>query len=460
MLAIMPCPLRTRAQAVAYQTMAYDSRNRMTDLVIYSAAPAAIQTDEYEYDDTNNLTKRIINGSTTLYGYDDIDQLTSENRSGTTTTYTYDDNGNRLTKAVGGTTETYSYDDGDKLEDVSVGGTAVKTYGYDAAGRTTSVVTSAGTTTLAYDYEGRVSQITYPGSSTNTFTYNGLDTRVGKVDSAGTKAYRRDGDYVTAPVLGDGTSAFTPGISERKSSSTRMNHEDYLGAIVRQTGSAGTSQYGARYDGFGATYATSGTQWGPFGFAGQWGYQTDADSGLMLLGHRYYDSSIGRFLSRDPINDGRNWYTYCDNNPLTWVDEDGLDAKDVADHGNKFSEPPFKQDYINRHDKAWNNGKTREYTDCGVFAGECARKHDKDYPFSGTSIQRQYVQKSPLWKVIKITSDTKFERGDILWRKGERYGHTEVYLGDDRTAGASLGGHAPKQKNLGKFMYIFRPVNQ
>ena len=307
-----------------YQTMAYDSRNRMTDLVIYSSAPAAIQTDEYEYDDTNNLTKRIINGSTTLYGYDDIDQLTSENRSGTVTSYTYDDNGNRLTKAVSGTTETYSYDDGDKLEDVSVGGTAIKTYGYDAAGRTTSVVTSAGTTTLDYDYEGRISQITYPGSSTNTFTYNGLDTRVGKVDSAGTKTYRRDGDYVTAPVLGDGTSAFTPGISERKSSSTRMNHVDYLGSIVRQTGSAGTSQYGARYDAFGATYATSGSSWGPFGFAGQWGYQTDADSGLMLLGHRYYDSSTGRLLTRDPIKDGRNWYAYGDNNPLNEVDEDGL----------------------------------------------------------------------------------------------------------------------------------------
>ena len=29
---------------------------------------------------------------------------------------------------------------------------------------------------------------------------------------------------------------------------------------------------------------------GPFGFAGGYGYQEDADSGLKLLGHRYYDS--------------------------------------------------------------------------------------------------------------------------------------------------------------------------
>jgi len=122
---------------------------------------------------------------------------------------------------------------------------------------------------------------------------------------------RGDGGWVTTIIY-------------RSRSATRMMHGDYLGGIVPQTGSAGMSQYGARYDAFGATYATSGSSWGSFGFAGQWGYQTDADSGLMLLGHRYYDSSTGRFLSRDPIKDGRNWYVYADNNPLNGVDPDGL----------------------------------------------------------------------------------------------------------------------------------------
>ncbi|MDX2064802.1 MAG: RHS repeat-associated core domain-containing protein [Fimbriimonadaceae bacterium] len=70
--------------------------------------------------------------------------------------------------------------------------------------------------------------------------------------------------------------------------------------------------------------AASGTWTGPFGCAGNWGYQEDGDSGLQLLGHRYYDPSTGRFLTRDPIKDGRNWYTYCENNPLTAVDPLGL----------------------------------------------------------------------------------------------------------------------------------------
>ena len=62
---------------------------------------------------------------------------------------------------------------------------------------------------------------------------------------------------------------------------------------------------------------------GPFGFAGSHGYQEDGDTGLKLLGHRYYDPSTGRFLTRDPIKDGRNWVAYCGNNPLRSVDPNG-----------------------------------------------------------------------------------------------------------------------------------------
>ncbi|RMG25020.1 MAG: RHS repeat-associated core domain-containing protein, partial [Armatimonadetes bacterium] len=48
------------------------------------------------------------------------------------------------------------------------------------------------------------------------------------------------------------------------------------------------------------------------------------DTSLSLLGHRYYDSTTGRFLTRDPIGDGRNWYSYCGNNPVAFADPRGL----------------------------------------------------------------------------------------------------------------------------------------
>ena len=50
------------------------------------------------------------------------------------------------------------------------------------------------------------------------------------------------------------------------------------------------------------------------------------DSGLYLMGHRHYDPSLGRFLSRDPIgfDGGLNLYSYADNNQSTLVDPFGL----------------------------------------------------------------------------------------------------------------------------------------
>jgi len=79
-------------------------------------------------------------------------------------------------------------------------------------------------------------------------------------------------------------------------------------------------------DAFGMNVASTGTTPTPFGFAGQHGYHNDSVTGLMRLGHRYYDASVGRFLSRDPIQDGYNWYAYCNNDPVNGFDPEGLMA--------------------------------------------------------------------------------------------------------------------------------------
>jgi RHS repeat-associated protein len=202
---------------------------------------------------------------------------------------------------------------------------------YDgAAGRTTNVPTEVGTTTLAYNYEGRITTITYPNSSTNTFTYNGLDTRVGKVDSTGTKTYKRDGAYVTDPVLSDSSASYTPGISERRSSTTKFYHTDRLGTTERLTNTSQTTTDTREYDAFGLLVSSSGSTPTPFGFAGAWGYQEDPDSGLKLLGHRYYDPSTGRFLTRDPAKDGCNWYAYCSSAPTCSFDDDGNQQRKIT----------------------------------------------------------------------------------------------------------------------------------
>ena len=42
------------------------------------------------------------------------------------------------------------------------------------------------------------------------------------------------------------------------------------------------------------------------------------------LNVRYYDPHAGRFISRDPLGDGLNWYAYARNNPLAFIDPSGL----------------------------------------------------------------------------------------------------------------------------------------
>jgi len=73
------------------------------------------------------------------------------------------------------------------------------------------------------------------------------------------------------------------------------------------------------------------------------GKEGDTESGLDYFGARYYGSSMGRFMSPDPIKltDERllnpantlNLYSYAANNPLKFVDPDGQDVTYFYDQG-------------------------------------------------------------------------------------------------------------------------------
>jgi RHS repeat-associated protein len=78
----------------------------------------------------------------------------------------------------------------------------------------------------------------------------------------------------------------------------------------------------------------NGTNPTAFAWNEESGYQSDGDSGLKLLGHRYYDSRTGRFISQDPAGDGDNWYAYCGNDPTDGVDPEGLKELEPTDDPN------------------------------------------------------------------------------------------------------------------------------
>jgi len=113
----------------------------------------------------------------------------------------------------------------------------------------------------------------------------------------------------------------------------RYYHPDGLGSVHYLTDGSGTVTDHYEFHAFGDQWYSSGSTTNPLRFVGQLGYFAETDlpsgmnwTGLMKLGARYYDPSLGRFITQDPIGyaGGINLYAYVDDNPAFGVDPDGL----------------------------------------------------------------------------------------------------------------------------------------
>jgi RHS repeat-associated protein len=80
------------------------------------------------------------------------------------------------------------------------------------------------------------------------------------------------------------------------------------------------------YDAFGNVTLDTNPGFQPFGFAGG---LYDRDAGLIRLGARDYDPQTGRWTVKDPIlfaGGDTNLYGYIQNDPVNWIDPDGLSS--------------------------------------------------------------------------------------------------------------------------------------
>ena len=162
--------------------------------------------------------------------------------------------------------------------------------------------------------------------SFEAYDYTRLGMRLRKNDPTGNYWYDADGVSPASPVLSDGYSTFTPGISEINGGGSRFYLADAQGNSrgLLDGGQGNTDGY--NWDAFGNSVSRSGANPTAYAWNEGAGYQSDADSGLKLLGHRYYDSRTGRFISQDPTGAGGNWYAYCGNSPMNQADPSGLDS--------------------------------------------------------------------------------------------------------------------------------------
>ena len=157
---------------------------------------------------------------------------------------------------------------------------------------------------------------------TTTYTYNGDGLRMSKTTNGVTTSFILDGADVVAEIKGNEITVYSRGlglVSQTKGDTTKTYFSDDHGNVTGMYSSA-TDGEEALYDGFGNILFNDSSD-NPFGYCGEY---YDEETGLIYLRARYYDPETGRFISEDPAMDGTNWYVYCSNNPVKFVDPWGL----------------------------------------------------------------------------------------------------------------------------------------
>ncbi|WP_171117736.1 MULTISPECIES: RHS repeat-associated core domain-containing protein [unclassified Streptomyces] len=256
------------------------------------------------------------------FAYDAIGNRTqlTDHRTGATTTYTHNPAGGTVPHAPQTATISGGPDNGQ-----------TSTYTYDAAGNTKTRTIGARTQNLTWDDEGHLATLTEAGKTTS-YLYDADGNRMIARDADGTQTLTLPGDNelkVTPAGVKEGIRYYTHGgetiaVRTSKGFSFLINdHQGTASAAVAMTTLALTRR---RQLPFGQPRSEqSETMPGTRTFVGG----TSDPTGLIHLGAREYDPTLGSFISVDPLIDiddplQMNAYAYANSRPVTASDPDGL----------------------------------------------------------------------------------------------------------------------------------------
>ncbi|AEV68149.1 Kelch repeat-containing protein [Acetivibrio clariflavus] len=318
----------------------YYPDGRLESLVNKDNSGTEIESYVYTYDENGNMLSKEDKKGITTYTYDNLNRLKTVNEeySGRITEYTYDKLGNRSTATIKENgiiiEEVYNYNlELNQLKSVITkkNGVAISTtnYEYDANGNLTSSVTDGEKTTYAYDEFNQL--INADGAK---YGYNAEGYRVSKNVNGSLTRYIYEYDKVVLEINAAGNQVgrniygtnLLMRIADGQSYYYMYNgHADVTALINAATGNIDATYY---YDAFGNIVESNGVAKDKNSILYA-GYQYDKEIGLYYLNARMYDPKIARFLQEDTytgdINDplSLNLYTYCNNNPLIYVDPTG-----------------------------------------------------------------------------------------------------------------------------------------
>jgi len=175
-----------------------------------------------------------------------------------------------------------------------------------------------------YDAFNRLTSTQTPDNVVE-FNYKANGLRYSKTVDGTETIHIWDGQNMVMETDGDGQikDVYTRGLGLVKSADNGYYLYNAHGDVVALADSDGAVTKTYTYDAFGTELDKDENDTNPFRYCGEY---LDLSSGTYYLRARYYDPTIGRFLAEDPSRAGLNWYTYCGNNPVNFVDPFGLDA--------------------------------------------------------------------------------------------------------------------------------------
>jgi len=335
----------TQAQVIQDLKYTYDSIGQVLSIKDNVNTGTASMNQTYAYDDLNRLVSASGSYGAKTYAYDSIGNITqkegltyyyAEANSRTNNTaagphavtslsdgsiFKYDANGNMVSLQKAGKLTQYAFDSQNRLQHVMVGGLKVADYAYDGDGGRVQKTVYRRDLAL---YNDNTNALLF-GSVTKPLPATAQNLTVDTTNYVG-NVYEEEGTRHSKFVYLGSTRVASLGTD----GSLFYYHTDHLGGTNDLTDSSGAVRELTEYDPYGQVtiHEKYGTD-----FATAWYYFTgkplDDETGLIFLGARYYNPTLGRFITPDTVVPGPsnpqnlNRYSYCSNNPVNFTDPDG-----------------------------------------------------------------------------------------------------------------------------------------
>ena len=419
-------------------TYGYDYQNRLTSMTnetgkgVVSKYSSTYLKNGQKAEEVSTVMDK--NGKSTkktaAYTYDMLGRITRETKTGREDiSYTYDANNNRKQMTIGNKTTAYQYNKNDELLRTDTLHTDtekndVVIYKNDKNGNQLATVNRSEIPAEAKDTSYIDVDVTLGDNQLNdnvvnhynalnqltetltknykvSFTYDAEGLRTGKTVNGEKTVYVWDGDQVVMELSKGGAvqKRYIRGndlVYVDKGENTEKTYyvTDMHGNVVQLLDESGNVTKTYEYDSFGNEVKPEKKDENPYRYCGEY---YDKETEEVYLRARYYEPSVGRFITRDTYTGESNeplslhLYTYCEN--------DGVNAWDPSGHYK------IKMKHINGM-KWKKNWKGRKWT-------------KKNISMMNALLKKYGIKKKKSIALMMATCDQESGQGRIMQEEGD-----------------------------------------